>query len=154
MFRLLLLASVCLAPALLRAQVPVADTADSKVKEEIRRTLRQYDADLQRRDTQAVARHWAEEYTFVNPAGERVARAARLANLQSGRTTFDTLRPKIQDEQIRLYGDVAVYTTLITLAGRYSGRAHQGDYQALVVLVKRDDRWQQVASQLTAVKSK
>jgi len=89
--------------------------------------LRQYAAALQRGDSQAVGRFWADEYTFVNPAGERVTKA--------------------EEEQIRVYGDVVVYTTLSTLAGRYGGRAHQGDYQALVVLVKRDGRWQQVASQ-------
>lgn len=106
------------------------------------------DAALQRGDPQAVGQFWADEYTFVNPAGERLTKAARMANLSSRRTAFDTLRPKLQDEQIRVYADVVVYTTLTTLAGRYGGRAHQGDYQALVVLVKRDGQWQQVASQL------
>jgi len=48
-----------------------------------------------------------------------------------------------------------LYTTLLTLRGQYSGRAlQQGRYRALVVWVRRAGRWQQVASQLTAVASR
>jgi ketosteroid isomerase-like protein len=151
MIRLLLVASALLAPTLGWAQGKPSDSVGSVAEEEIRRTLRQYDVALQHGDPQAVGQFWADEYTFVNPAGERLTKSARLANLRTRRTRFDTLRPQLREEQIRVYGDVAVYTTLTTLAGQYSGRVHQGDYQALVVLVKRAGRWQQVASQLTRV---
>jgi ketosteroid isomerase-like protein len=108
MIRLLLVASALLTPILGWAQEQGSDSVGSVAQEEIRRTLRQYDAALQRRDTLAVGRFWADEYTFVNPAGELLTRSARLANLSSGRTVFDTLKPKLKDEKIRLYGDVAV----------------------------------------------
>lgn len=57
------------------------------------------------------------------------------------------------EDQISSYGngDVAVYSTLLTLGGRYSGRAERGQYRALVVWVRRDGRWQQVARQMTPV---
>lgn len=154
MTRLLLVACAVLGPTLGWAQAQPAASPRSAVEEEVRQTLRQYDAALQGGDPEAVGPFWADEYTFVNPAGERLTKSARLANLRAGRTRFDTLKPQLREEQVRAYGDVVVYTTLTRLAGQYGGRAHQGDYQALVVLVKRDGRWQQVASQLTHVNSK
>ena len=63
--------------------------------------------------------------TFVNPRGERVTRADRLANLRAGRTAFDSIAHAPQEEEILTYGDgeVAVYTTRLTLGGRYGARA-------------------------------
>jgi hypothetical protein len=113
--------------------------------------FRDCNAMLKRGKPDAIAPFWAEEYFFVNPRGERLAKAERLSNIAKGRTAFDTVEPRVQDEQIRFYGDVVVYSTLRRLAGQYSGRSHAGDYRALVVLVRRDGRWQQVASQLTPI---
>jgi ketosteroid isomerase-like protein len=135
-----------------RAQEP-SPAADSKAVAEVREATRRYDDALRRADVAAIEQFWAPEYTFVNPRGERVTRAARLANLRAKRTAFDSLAHAPEEEQIRTYGngDVAVHSTLLTLGGRYGGQAQQGRYRALVVWVRRDGRWQQVASQLTPV---
>ncbi|HEX3233652.1 MAG TPA: nuclear transport factor 2 family protein [Gemmatimonadales bacterium] len=138
-----------LLPARLAAQS--AATTDSAAITAIRETVRQYDNALRRADVAALERIWAPEFTFVNPRGERLTRADRLANVRTGRTTFDSLAPAPKEESIRVYGDVAVLTTLLTLKGRYSGKDQSGRFRALVVWVHRDGRWQQVANQLTAV---
>ena len=143
------LALVLILPASVRAQQP-AHTS-SAAAAEIRAAVRRYDDALRRADSAAVEKFWATEYTFINPRGERVTRAARLANLRSGRTAFDSLVHAPQEEQISFYGDVALYSTLLTLRGRYSGTSHEGQYRASVVWVRRDGRWQQVTSQMTPV---
>ena len=141
------LAVLMILPVILAAQSP----APSKAEAEIRDAVRRYDAALRQGDTAAVGRFFAPEYTFVNARGERLTRADRLANLGSGRTTLDSLAHAPEEVQIRTYGDVAVHSTLITLTGRYSGKVQQGRFRALVVWVRRDGRWQQVASQLTQI---
>jgi ketosteroid isomerase-like protein len=119
---------------------------------QVRAAVRVYDSALRRGDVAAAARFWAEEYTFVNARGELLTRADRIANLRAARTAFDTLAPVPAAESIRAYGpDLAVHTTVLAIRGRYSGRTHAGGYRALVVWARRDGRWQQVASQLTAV---
>lgn len=87
----------------------------------------------------------------VNARGERLTRADRLANVRTGRTAFDSLMHVPQEEQVRSYGNLVVYSTLLTLGGRYSGKPERGQYRALVVWARREGRWQQVASQMTAV---
>jgi ketosteroid isomerase-like protein len=131
------------------AQKPTA--AASAAEAEVRAAIRRYDDALRRADVAAIEQFWAPEYTFVNPRGERVTRADRLANLRAGRTAFDSLAPAPEEERVRAYGDVAVHTTLLTLGGRYGGQAEQGRYRAMAVWVRRDGRWQQVASQVTPV---
>jgi len=132
-----------------RAQQP-----DSATVGEVRAAIRHYDEALRRAETATLEQFWAAEYTFVNPRGERLTRADRLANVRTGRTAFDSLAPVPQEERIRTYGGkdaVAVHTTLLTIGGRYSGRAEQGQFRAMAIWVRRDGRWQQVASQLTSV---
>jgi len=148
----------CLLLSSLLLGVPARARAQEPMVEEVRAAIRQYDAALRRADVAALERFWAEEYSLVNPRGERLTREARLANVRSGRTAFDSLAPVPQEERIRIYGDksdkkkvVAVHTTLLTIGGRYSGRGEQGQYRAIAIWVYRDGHWQQVASQLTPV---
>jgi ketosteroid isomerase-like protein len=143
-----LLAVLLLMPDRVDAQTPAAASA---AVAEVRDAIRRYDDALRRADEAAVGQFFAPEYTFVNARGERLTRAGRLANLRSGRTAVDSVAHAPQEEQIRPYGNVVVYTTLLTLGGRYSGQAQRGQYRALVVWVRRDGRWQQIASQLTSV---
>ena len=128
--------------------------AAASAEAEVRQAVRDYDQALRRADVAAVEKFWASEYTFINPRGERVTRADRVANLRNQRTALDSLGHEPQEEQIQIYGDIAVYTTLLTLSGRYSGGAEQGRFRALVVWVRRDGRWQQLASQMTPVVAK
>jgi ketosteroid isomerase-like protein len=121
---------------------------------ELRAAVRQYDDALRRGDAAAAEKFWAPDYTFVNPQGQRVTRAERLSNVRAARTAFDSLVHEPKEEQIRTYGDrdpVAVYSAILTIRGRYSGQAEQGQYRALVFWIRQDGRWQQVASQLTPV---
>lgn len=128
-------------------------SSTSKAEAEIREAIRNYDDALRRGDPAAAGRFWAEEYIFVNPAGQRLTRADRMANVQAGATAFDSLAHAPQEEVIRVYGNgsVATYTTRLHITGRYSGQGQEGDLEGLVVWVRREGRWQQVASQLTPV---
>ena len=142
-------ALLAVAPARVHGQAPTG--APSSAVAEVREAIRRYDDALRRADVAAVGRFFAPEYTFVNARGERLTRADRLSNLRTGRTAVDSVAHAPQEEQIRPYGNIVVYTTLLTLGGQYSGQAQRGQFRALVVWVRREGRWQQVASQLTAV---
>jgi ketosteroid isomerase-like protein len=154
MFRFLLpLALLLIQPVYASAQraSPAPSKAEAKAEAEVRETIRKYDEALRKADAAAVEKFWAEEYVFINPRGERLTRADRLANVRTGQTAFDSLGHVPQDEQIRVYGDIAVYTTLLSIRAQYGGQGQQGAFQGLVVWVRRDGRWQQIASQLTPV---
>src|SRR5215218_9347279 len=94
-------------PAPAMGQEPASDSA---VVAEVREAVRQYDDALRRANTAAVGRFFAVEYVFVNARGDRLTRADRLANLRTGRTAFDALAHVPQEDHIRRYGDVVVYT--------------------------------------------
>ena len=142
-----------LAPLLLSPlPAPAAEeTAAASAEAEVRQAIRDYDEALRKADAAAAEKFWASEYTFVNPRGERLTRADRVANLRTGRTNLDSVTHAPQEERIKVYGDMALYTALLTLSGRYSGNAEKGRFRVLVVWVRRDGRWQQLASQMTPI---
>ena len=118
---------------------------------EVREAIRQYDDALRRADAAALDRFWATDDTFVNPRGEQLTRQQRLTNVRTGQTSLTSIVHEPKEEQVRVYGDVAVYTALMTIGGTYSGQAQQGSDRVLTVFERRDGRWQQVATQMTPV---
>jgi ketosteroid isomerase-like protein len=147
---------VTYAPSALATKSATASKSSSstaKAEAEIREAIRTYDDALRRGDPAAAGRFWADEYIFINPAGQRLTRADRMANVQAGATAFDSLAHAPEEEVIRVYanGSVATYTTRLHITGRYSGQGQEGYLRGLVVWVRREGHWQQVASQLTPV---
>jgi len=136
---------------LLAVPSPAAEPTAAAAEAEVLQAVRDYDEALKKVDVAAVERFWASEYTFINARGERLTRDERVANLRTGRTSLDTLTHLPSEDRVKVYGDIAVYTTLLELSGRYSGEAKQGRFQALVVWIRRDGRWQQLASQMTPI---
>ena len=58
-----------------------------------------------------------------------------------------------REEVIHIYmdGNMAVYTARLTIEGRYGGHAEHGEFRALDAWIRRDGRWQKLATQLTPI---
>ena len=125
-----ILALILMAPARVPAQEAIA-AAGGKAEAQLREAIRMYDDALRRADVAAAERFWAEEYVFINPRGERVSRDERVANLREKSTSLGSLVHSPQEEMIRTYmdGNMAVYTTKLTIDGRYGGEADDADTQ-------------------------
>jgi ketosteroid isomerase-like protein len=127
---------------------------DSATEKEVRDALEKYRTALTQHDAAALKQIWADNYTFINGAGEILTKDQRLANLASGATVLDTITMG-NDMKVRVYGnDAAVSTSRVTLEGKYSGKAVSGDYQSMTVWVKRPSGWQLVANQVTPITGK
>jgi ketosteroid isomerase-like protein len=128
--------------------------ADNKtVEQEVKQMIEQYTTALTRKDTAALERIWADDYTFINASGVVVTKAERLANLKSGATNLDTIEMD-PDMKIRVYGgDVAIAINRVTLKGQYSGKATSGQFQSSIVFAKTRSGWQLVCNQITPVTS-
>src|SRR5260370_27918635 len=137
---LLLVALISLA-ALPLAPGQTPSSADNKTAEqEVRAAIEQYRTALTKKDTAALERIWADDYTFINASGAVVTKAERLANLKSGATSLDTIVTD-PDMKIRVYGgDVAVAINRVTLKGQYSGKATNGQVPASIVWAKTPTR--------------
>jgi len=129
------------------------ELADSSSEQEVKQTIEKYRAALLRRDIPALEHIWADDYFFVNAAGEMLSKVQRIANLKSGATTLESINEE-EELKVRVYQNTAVATSRVTIKGQYSGQQTSGQYRSIHVWVKGPSGWQLVANQLTALAPK
>ena len=102
-----------------------------------------------RRDQAFSERIVADDYTFTDPTGAVHDRQADIENARSGAVVIESAQ--LDDLSVRVYGETAVVTARNTVKGRAMGQDISGPYRFLDVFVRRDGRWQCVASQMTRI---
>jgi ketosteroid isomerase-like protein len=150
----LLLAGLISFVALPLALSQTPNATDNKTAEqEVRAAIEQYRTALVKRDTAALEKIWADDYTFINASGAVLTKAERLANAKSGATNLGTIESD-PNMKIRVYGgDVAIAISRVTIKGQYSGKATSGQFQSSIVFAKTRSGWQLVSNQITPVTS-
>jgi ketosteroid isomerase-like protein len=154
MRRVVLIAVVCLAPAVRAADGPPVAEAE--------RAIRELEAQFARAvvegDRAFYDRVLAADFTHTSHSGVFKTRAEFMAEdkfaakgaSQTGRTRYDAY--DVDDLAIRIYGDTAVVTGRTTPRGRTAlGQPITGQYRYLRVWVKRQGRWQAVAFEGTRI---
>jgi ketosteroid isomerase-like protein len=104
---------------------------------------------LTRRDVKVLDEIWSPDYTFVNPRGELLGKAQRMANVQRGTTEFQKMTP--QKERLNVHGNFAVEVGRILVEGEYGGHESSGEYRYTTVWVKMQGRWRMLANQITLI---
>jgi ketosteroid isomerase-like protein len=102
-----------------------------------------------KRDTAALQRLYADEYISTDPTGAVMNKTQDIAGVQGGE--FVLVSFKIDDLKVQSHGAVAVVTGRNTLKGTWKGKPVDGPYRFTDVFVKRDGRWQAVATQSTVI---
>src|SRR5215831_14623518 len=125
---------------------PVSKGDQSRAEAEVRRFLADIVVEHRSKpDVKELDRLYADEFTATNASGQVLNKDAVIAARVSGRLS---LQSSILDElTIRVYGDVAVVKT----SEHIEGSTVSGRFRHLRVLVKRDGRWQLVATQMTRI---
>jgi ketosteroid isomerase-like protein len=132
------------------AQAPTSKPAQGDPAEEVMQMQKRFADAIQRGDTAALAKIWADDYTFTNGSGQLVTRAQRLANLRSGATNVQSADET--DVKVRVYGrDAAVLTSRVVLKAQYSGKQGSGEYRNTAFWVKTTAGWQMAANQITLI---
>ena len=129
------------------------ESENRKSEQEVRQTIEKYRTALLQRDIPTLEKIWADDYVFVNALGEVLRKAQRLANVESGATTLESINEE-EKITVRVYQNSAVATSRVTLKGQYSGQSLSGQYRSTHVWVKGPNGWQLVSNQLTALKPK
>ena len=117
----------------------------------VREVLRQWDEAFERRDMEALGRILAEDFTLTNAAGQVVDRNQYLVSIVKAPDMLQASGGS-EDVHVRVFGETAVVTGRSPVKGRPGGRALvvPGQYRFTDVYVKRDGRWQAIASHSTS----
>ena len=95
-------------------------------------------------DASASERYLADTYIFTAPDGEVSNKAQNVADLKSGDLKFQSA--SLDDAKVSVYGDTAIVTFASTDKGTYKGKDISGRTRWTDVFVKKNGKWQIVAS--------
>jgi ketosteroid isomerase-like protein len=122
-----------------------ASTPASAVAQELMKVERAWLDAYLKRDVAAMEQIESDDFTITHANGQVITKAQEIANLKregamDPSTSFDT-----EDTKVRVYGDTAILTGIFVFKSKNSfERSRYTD-----VYVKRNGRWQVVASHLT-----
>jgi len=102
-----------------------------------------------KRDGAALQRLYADEYMSVDQEGMTWNKKQDIEIDTAGVSRLSTY--KLEDLNVRFYGDVAVVTGRNTATGKVLDSAAKAQTRFTDVFVKRDGRWQCVHSQTTPI---
>jgi ketosteroid isomerase-like protein len=105
-----------------------------------------------KKDSAFFDRILADDFTGTDSEGNVATKAQYLAEMKSGEYVLASF---VQDDiKVRIYGDAAVVTGRATVKGQYKGEEAGGQYQWTDTFIKRDGRWQCVASHSSQIAQK
>jgi ketosteroid isomerase-like protein len=120
---------------------------DAKVVEVVKKLELEWLESYVKRDTDFLERYVSDDYTSIDPHGTVVDKKGEIESVKSGDLAITEMKPN--EMKVRTYGDAAVIAGRSTIKAKVSGQDASGEYRFTDVWVKRDNRWQAVASQLT-----
>ena len=119
-------------------------------EQDVRAAVARYRQALVKKDLATLEQIWSNDYFSINAHGVVRTKAQRLADLQSGATSVESVRHE-GEMTVRIHGDVAIVTSQITLVGRYNGKEVAGEFHSTHIWKDDQGRWQLLMNQLTAI---
>jgi ketosteroid isomerase-like protein len=106
----------------------------------------------QKKDAAFLQKLFADEYLSTDQDGNTFTKTQDLANVADKGTSMTSFA--LTDLKVHVYGDTAIVTGLNTIKAAFKGKDTSGAYRFTDVFVKRDGRWQVVATQGSLVAKK
>jgi ketosteroid isomerase-like protein len=91
-------------------------------------------------DAATLASLMADDFVFTDPLGTSFTKDRWLEDLASGAFAFESI--EIEGMRVRLAGDAALVTGLVTLKARSRAGDYNGRFGVVDVYMKRAGRWQ------------
>src|SRR5262249_23068137 len=88
-------------------------------------------------------------FVFTNPAGLFANKMEYLDGARADTATYESVAN--YDQVVRIYGDAAVVAGITTVKGRYEVQEIGGRFRFTNMFVKRDDKWQCIATHVTRI---
>jgi len=133
-----------------RWQVVASEGAPFTAEQALLQLENDWGAAARSKDKLWFERTFADEYTSIGSNGKMRNKTEDIAEMMSNSDTLTT--DEVSDMRARVYGDMAVVTGRLHQVGKDKDGSFDRNYSWTDTWVKRDGRWQVVASQSTLVK--
>ena len=126
----------------------VVTAAPAVPAEDVESTVTQLEKDwvsaIEKKDTAALDRLLADDFVGTSPTSHTYTKTQAIQDIKDARYVVGTM--ELDDVSVNVYGTTAVSFTSQEEKSKYEGRDTSGHYHFTDVWVKKDGRWQAVAS--------
>ena len=121
----------------------------SSVEDQIKKQEQSWAQATVKEGAAAVDQYEGDDIITTDPSGRVTNKAEDKTDLSSG--DYKIQSEELSDLKVHIYGNTAVAVGTNTLGGTYKGQDISGKYRFTDTWVKRNGKWQVVASQYTTV---
>jgi ketosteroid isomerase-like protein len=100
-------------------------------------------------DVATLEKQTADDYTFINLYGQMSDKSQMVTAFTTGQTKLTS--NEVSDMKVRVYGNTAVITGKVDVAGTMAGKDTKAQIMFTRVYVKKGGQWQSVAFQQTRI---
>ena len=143
----LTIASLCLLSLSLAAAQDASKT--SSLEDQIKKQEQNWAQATVKDGAAAVDQYEADDIITTDPSGRVTDKTQDKLDLSSG--DFKIQSEELSDVRVRIYSNTAVASGTNIVKGTYTGQDINGKYRFTDTWVKRNGKWQVVASQYTKV---
>jgi ketosteroid isomerase-like protein len=116
--------------------------------EEVKKLMQEWMESYGKRDTAFLERYLSDDYVSTFPDGTVLDKKGEIESVKSGAVAFTEIPSEMK---VRIYGEAAVITGRSTIKAKVKGQDVSGEYRFTHMWIKRSDRWEVVASQVTRI---
>lgn len=132
-----------------RWQIVEADNSPFTDEQTLSQIEREWEDANKSKDKAWFERTYADEYTAINAVGKMFNKTEDIADTLSNTNTVTSA--ELSDVKVRVYGDTAVVTGRLHRVGKDKNGNFDRNYMFTDTFIKRDGRWQVIATQATLV---
>jgi len=129
--------------------VGTAANAQDSPEKEVQKAMDDNFAAIIHKDAAALSRQYTDDYFRIGEAGRVAGKSAFIASATN--PDYETTKLEASDVKIRVYGNVAVVTALITGTGGPKGKTPaMHSARQTIVWLKQDGVWKKHVVQMTS----
>ena len=147
MIRQFTICTVALAFAVSAMAATPADTATAAM---LRHQADAWDEAIILKDRKAIESNMAVTFMQIGSDGAKADKAEFVAALMDQRLTIAPY--KVQDFQVRIYGNTALLTGTTDMHGSWNGKPFTSNYRYTDVYIRQNGKWRVVNVQTTSIK--
>jgi len=127
-----------------QTSTPVASAATENVAATIGQLERDWVTAISKKDASVLERLLADDFVGTSPTAHTYTRTNAIDDIKNGKYAVDAM--DLDEISVNVYGTTAVSFTSQEEKSHYAGTETSGHYHFTDVWVKKDGRWQVVAS--------
>src|SRR6266436_1166158 len=121
----------------------------ANVEEELKKLETDRAAAAVKGDVATLEKQTSDDYTFINLYGQVLDKSQMVNAFKTGQTKLTS--NEVSDMKVRVYGNTAVITGKVDVAGTMAGKDTKAQLMFTRVYVKKSGQWQSVAFQQTRI---